>query len=97
MPRQLLPQGGREIPIDLDRQQRTRALRQPYGQDTGPRPDLEEPIRRLRRDGGDDFVGPRRREEMLPEAAAGGHAFSIDSPRQNFSSISSISSSLNPK
>ena len=65
---------------------------------------LEETIGRLWRDRLDELVGPRRLEEVLSELLlrpdarlAPHHTSSSDSPRQYFSSISSISSSLIPK
>jgi len=82
---------------DFHGQHRPRARRELLREDAGPRTDLEKPVLAPRRDRLDDLVGPGRRQEVLPESFSRGHAFSIDSPRQNFSSISSISSSLRPK
>ena len=88
----------RQIAIDFDRRQLADARGQPQREDSMSGADLEEPIAGGRIDGLDDLVGPDRLEEVLPEALARAtYAFSIDSPRQNFSSISSISSSLIPK
>ena len=65
---------------------------------------LEETVGRLWRDRLDELVGPRGLEEVLSELFLGPdarltphHTSSSDSPRQYFSSISSISSSLMPK
>jgi hypothetical protein len=91
----LRPELRREIPIDLDRRQLADARCQPQRERTGARTDLDETIARGGSNRVDDLVGPRGLEEMLREALP--YDCSIDSPRQNFSSISSISSSLMPK
>ena len=95
----LAAQSRREVQVDLDGEDRFRARCQTRGENSGARPDFDEAIIRPRRDCFDDFVSPARRQEVLTETLARPmrHAFSIDSPRQNFSSISSISSSLRPK
>lgn len=71
------------------------ARRQPQRERTGTGTDLDETIGGAGSNRLDDLVGPRGLEEMLREALP--YDCSIDSPRQNFSSISSISSSLMPK
>jgi hypothetical protein len=98
-----------EVAIEFDRRQMRDARRQPQGQRARARTDLEKSIVRPRRDRVDDLVGPRRREEVLAEPPSRAdrrvraapiesrYACSIESPRQNFSSICSISSSLMPK
>ena len=96
---QLRPQLRRQIAVDLDRRdvrRRAAASRE-----------------RQRRRGPDRSRGSARRgrgsiaattlsaqagaRKCWPKRCLRRHAFSIDSPRQNFSSISSISSSLMPK
>jgi hypothetical protein len=85
----------REVSIDFDGRELRDARREPKRQRAGPGADLDEPIGWSRRNRVEDLVGPRRLEEVLREPLP--YDCSIDSPRQNFSSISSISSSLMPK
>ena len=93
---------GRErrghVAIELDGRQVRDLWRQPQGQRARARPDLEKAIGRLRLDRLHQPVGPRGLEEMLSEPLlrpdarpAAHHTSSSDSPRQYFSSISSIS------
>src|SRR4029078_12720901 len=92
-------QRGGEIAIDLDGGDVGGARGEARRQDAGPGADLDEAVVAGRGGRVDHLVGPRPREKGLAETLPGSvtHAFSIDSPRQNFSSISSISSSLIPK
>jgi hypothetical protein len=86
--------------VDFDCRHLRNARREPHRQCAGPRPDFEKPIRGPRFDCRDHFVGPCGFQEMLAELLLRPrlhHTSSSDSPRQYFSSISSISSSLMPK
>ena len=86
--------------VELDGRQPRDARRQPQRQRAGSGPDFDEAIVRLRVDGRDELVGPRGFEKVLTVPFLGAHVSytsSSDSPRQYFSSISSISSSLMPK
>lgn len=93
----------RQLAVDFDGGQFGDSRCQPNRERARARPDFQEAIRGSRPNRLDNLVGPRRVEEMLAEAPARtsgsgtAYACSIDSPRQNLSSISSISSSLIPK
>ena len=87
---------------------RLRARGEGAGQRAAAGPDLDERLVRLRVDRANDLVDPRRLEKVLAEAFASrawhehlapdsAPAGLVASPRQYFSSISSISSSLIPK
>ena len=90
----------REVAVDLDGGDGGRPRRQARRQNTWAGTDLQETVPRVRRDHFNDFVRPASHQKVLPEPLArpgGIQSRSIDSPRQNFSSIPSISSSLIPK
>jgi hypothetical protein len=89
------PQSGGKVAIDFDRGQVLNPGRETQGQRPGSRTDLEKTIGGSGSDRLDDLFCPCGLEEVLAEPLS--YACSIDSPRQNFSSISSISSSLIPK
>jgi hypothetical protein len=89
-----------KVAIDLDSREVPDARGEAERERARTRTDLEESVVRDRRDCPDDLVGPGGSQKMLPEPSSrrgAPYACSIDSPRQNFSSISSISSSLMPK
>jgi hypothetical protein len=96
-----LPKARHQIAIDFNRNQARHAGGEASCERARTRTDFNKSIGRRWRDRVDDLVGPRGFQKMLAEALAYGrpprYACSIDSPRQNFSSISSISSSLIPK
>ena len=88
------PQVGGEVAVDFVGRDRLRARRERPGERAGAGTDFEECLVGFRVDRAHDFLDPRRLEEVLAVALARSHA---SSPRQYFSSISSISSSLKPK
>ena len=91
------------VAVELDGREPRDPRRQPQRQRAGAGPDLEEAIVGCGVDRRDELVRPRGLEEVLAETLSRPrtdrhhHTSSSDSPRQYFSSISSISSSLIPK
>ena len=92
--------------IELDRGDARHSRCQPQRQRSGAGADLEKSVVGFRVDCRNQLVRPCRLQKVLsvsflrPHADQGrtaGHTSSSDSPRQYFSSISSISSSLIPK
>src|SRR5262249_13601176 len=83
-----------EVAVDFKRGDGLHPGGERAGERPGARANLDERVVGLRIDRANDLVDPRRLEEVLAEAPAGPH---VSSPRQYFSSISSISSSLSPK
>ena len=92
-------ESGRHVAIDLDGGEVRDPWRQANGQRARARADLQKVVGGLRVDLLYQPIGPGGFEEMLTESLLGlhDHTSSSDSPRQYFSSISSICSSFMPK